>query len=86
MLQRAANAGSPLARTYLSAAPTTSASPADKTSGYKVKDRIEVEWQGQWYKARITEQRGTDSFKISYDGFGREWDEWVTPKRMRKLR
>jgi len=48
-------------------------------------DKVEVEWQGRWWPATV--ERVEDDFCfIRYDGWGREWDEWVTEKRMRRRR
>lgn len=46
---------------------------------------IEVNWKGSWYKASILDARD-GKYKIHYDGYGPEWDEWVTPGRMRRRR
>jgi hypothetical protein len=56
-----------------------------KPVGLDVKpgDRIEVEWEGTWWKAEVVEIKGDFAF-IHYDGYGSEWDEWVTRERMRK--
>ena len=43
---------------------------------------IEAEWQGQWYPAKVMEVRN-GAHLVSYDGFGREWDEWVASSRVR---
>ncbi len=46
-------------------------------------DAVEVEWKGKWWPAKV--MRVEDDFAfIHYDGFGAEWDEWVTAKRLRK--
>ncbi|HEX2099642.1 MAG TPA: Tudor-knot domain-containing protein, partial [Candidatus Synoicihabitans sp.] len=65
--------------------PAAASKPAEppNTAGYKVGNTIEVEWQGKWFRARILEQRG-DSYKIHYDGYGSNWDEWVKANRMRR--
>jgi hypothetical protein len=49
-------------------------------------DRVEVEWKGEWWAAKVAKVEDDFFYFIQYDGYGREWDEWVTPKRMRKLR
>ena len=43
---------------------------------------LEVEWKGKWFKAVIVEA-GDGKYKIHYDGYGDNWDEWVTFRRMR---
>jgi hypothetical protein len=47
-----------------------------------VGEKAEVSWSGGWYKATILEI-GEGRYRIRYDGWGSEWDEWVTPSRMR---
>lgn len=45
--------------------------------------RVEVEWQGHWFPARILKSENGRYF-IHYDNYGAEWDEWVGPQRIRK--
>lgn len=49
---------------------------------YKTGNTVEANWNGAWYKAVILEVRG-DSYKIRYDGYGAEWDEWVKAPKLR---
>jgi hypothetical protein len=49
----------------------------------KPRDRMEVEWGGKWWKAEVIEIMGDFAF-IHYDGYGSEWDEWVTKERIKK--
>jgi hypothetical protein len=51
-------------------------------SCWGVGDVVSVEWKGSWYPAKILKAEG-GRYLISYDGYGSEWDEWVTPARMR---
>lgn len=44
---------------------------------------VEVEWKKKWYKAKVLEGKH-GLHLIHYDGFGDDWDEWVSPKRIRK--
>jgi hypothetical protein len=55
--------------------------------GEKIVDKefVEVNWKGTWYKARIREKKRDGSALIHYEGYGDNWDEWVTPDRMRPL-
>jgi hypothetical protein len=46
---------------------------------------LEVEWNGSWYLAELLEYRDGLS-RIHYSGFGKEWDEWVAPNRVRLAR
>jgi len=53
-------------------------------TAWKVGDLCEVKWKGKWYKSKIIEVKGP-KYKIHYEGWGKEWDEWITTKRMRAL-
>jgi hypothetical protein len=48
-------------------------------------ERLEVEWKGDWYKARTIVADG-DRRKIHYTNFDDSWDEWVGPDRVRPYR
>jgi len=58
---------------------------AVQSNGLCVKgSTVSVYYAGQWYPAKVLE--GPDKMgtcKISYDGYGSNWDEWVSAKRMR---
>lgn len=45
-------------------------------------DRMEVEWNGNWYNAKIID-RGKGQFKVHYAGYDESADEWVSPDRIR---
>jgi CHAT domain-containing protein/tetratricopeptide (TPR) repeat protein len=49
---------------------------------WKPGDRVEVQWQGDWYLADVIEVKG-DQYKIHYDGYASSWDEWVDNSRIR---
>jgi CHAT domain-containing protein/Tfp pilus assembly protein PilF len=51
---------------------------------WKLGDRVEVEWKGDWYAAQVIEVNGRQ-YKIHYDGFSSSWDEWVGNTRMRAV-
>jgi hypothetical protein len=52
------------------------------TASTGVGDRIEVDYRGKWYRAKvIAAQDG--QMRVHYVGFDRSWDEWVTPDRVR---
>lgn len=51
---------------------------ADKLRG----EGIEVWWEGTWYPAEIIKTAG-NRYYIHYKGYGAEWDEWITPSRIR---
>jgi uncharacterized caspase-like protein len=57
---------------------TTTASQSRQSN-----ERVEVEWQGNWYRAVILETRGA-KYKIHYLGYGAEWDEWIDAARLRR--
>lgn len=44
---------------------------------------IKVEWEETWYPARILRSAEGFFHFVHYDGFGAEWDEWVTDRRIR---
>jgi hypothetical protein len=46
-------------------------------------DKVQVEWKGKWWDATVMRVEGDFAF-VHYDGWGDEWDEWVTGKRLRK--
>ena len=50
-----------------------------------VGERMEVEWNGQWYKAKCIAIDG-ERRKIHYTNFADSWDEWVGPDRMRPFK
>lgn len=58
--------------------------PAQAQPVCSVGDQAQVLWKGQWYPARVTKvnEDQTKCF-IRYDGYGSEWDEWVTEGRIR---
>jgi hypothetical protein len=49
---------------------------------YKTGSKVEANWNGAWYSATIIEVKGS-SYKIHYDGYGAEWDEWVQSPKLR---
>jgi hypothetical protein len=63
--------------------------PAAVTSppegGYRVGDAVNIEWKGTWWAGRILEVEG-EKHKITYDGYGSNWDEWVGTERLRPRR
>lgn len=63
-----------------SAAPAATARAASFSKG----DAVSVKWKGTWYDARVTgvNKKG-NSWKIHYDGYGDNWDEWVSQDRIK---
>ncbi|MCS6795346.1 MAG: agenet domain-containing protein [Raineya sp.] len=53
---------------------------------YKVGDKVEILWNGSWYKGSIISAKNAEGkYKIHYDGYDSNWDEFVEPKRLRAL-
>jgi hypothetical protein len=44
---------------------------------------VEVQWKSRWYPATVLDVRD-GIFYIHYTGYGSEWDEWVSAKRIRR--
>ncbi len=51
-------------------------------SPWKLGDHVEVQWQGDWYKAEVIEVKG-NQYKIHYEGYATSWDEWIDKSRVR---
>jgi hypothetical protein len=47
-----------------------------------LKNQAEVEWQGTWWPAEVTQTNG-NRYYIHYTGYDNSWDEWVGPDRIR---
>jgi hypothetical protein len=45
--------------------------------------KVEVEWSGKWYPARILEARH-GMHLVHYEGYEESWDEWVPARRIRQ--
>lgn len=54
-------------------------------SGGRAGERVEAEWQGRWWKARVLETDG-ERVRVHYVGWPNRWDEWVGPDRLRPFR
>jgi hypothetical protein len=50
---------------------------AAQNNVYKQGEHVRVEWHGQLYTATITGIVGQEKYRVSYDGYGHEWDEIV---------
>lgn len=49
-----------------------------------VGSKAQVEWHHRWWPARVVKINAAEKkFFITYDGFGKEWDEWVEAARIR---
>ena len=49
---------------------------------YSVGQQVKIEWNGQWYDGQILEVNG-ESYRITYDNYSADWDEWVDPSRLK---
>jgi hypothetical protein len=64
-------------------APETVLATAEEKSGRDVGRRIEVKWEGSWYRAQIVEAKDGE-LKVHYYGWDETYDEWVTANRIRE--
>lgn len=55
---------------------------AVQAAGFKAGDKLEILWGGKWYPGAVIEAKD-GKYKIRYDGFTAQWDEWVGPERVR---
>lgn len=51
--------------------------------GPRVGERLEVQAEGDWWKARVLEVKG-EQVKVRYYGWAASYDEWVGPERVRQ--
>lgn len=74
------------AQTQVWSAPAHREAPKPSQAGaaraLHVGDKALVSWSGGWYAATVLEV-GEGTYKIRYDGWSADWDEWVGPARMR---
>jgi WD40 repeat protein len=49
---------------------------------YKTGDKVSIEWKGSWYPGKILEANN-GVYKVSYDGYGAEWNEFVSKDRLK---
>lgn len=56
--------------------------PVPNSLPYRLGDAVQVSWKGKWYRATVI-QLSQNKTKIHYDGYGNEWDEWVSGDRIR---
>lgn len=57
---------------------------ADELTVSKNAPDCEVEWEGQWYPAKLI-KTDKEKYYVHYLGFKKSWDEWVGKDRMRNL-
>lgn len=66
-------------------APAPRSGPVAGADGrWKVGDRLEVNQRAYWYPARIIAING-GRYRVHYEGYGSEDDEWVDTSRMRPI-
>ena len=53
------------------------------TAEIGIGDSVQVNWKGAWYPAKVLEANN-GKYKIHYDGYGDNWDEWVGNDRIKK--
>jgi hypothetical protein len=51
---------------------------------YQVGQSVQVEWNGQWYNARVLVLEPNGAIRIRYDGWSEQWDEAVPTTRIRQ--
>jgi hypothetical protein len=51
---------------------------------YPVGATVEVKWKSRWYLASVLDERAGVHY-IAYEGYGPEFNEWVSSKRIRPL-
>lgn len=55
----------------------------DRPGGpFRKGDRVQVEWRGSWWPARVVDLVGDREWRIHYEGWGAQWDENVGPSRI----
>ena len=57
--------------------------PAQEPSSPQIGRRVVVRSEGDWYKARIVDARGT-RYRVHYYGYEDSDDEWVTSRQIRR--
>ena len=54
---------------------------------WKKGDKLEIYWKGTWFKGNIVEgPNGEGQFKIHYDNYKENWDEFVDVRRLREIK
>jgi hypothetical protein len=46
-------------------------------------DKLEIRWGDRWYPGEVLEVKG-GQYKVRYDGYGANWDEWATTEKLRR--
>jgi hypothetical protein len=59
---------------------------ADRSSAYKVGDRVRVRWRGSVYPANVTQVLAPDTLVVHYQGHEDAWDETINIDRIETAR
>jgi hypothetical protein len=57
---------------------------AQQDRTYRNGERVQVYWGDRWWNAKIVKKRG-DMYYVNYEGYGRNWNEWVGMDRVRPI-
>ena len=53
-----------------------------KSTTWKAGDKVDVRWNGTYFAATVLEVKDS-KYKITYDGYGKSWDQWVASDSIR---
>lgn len=62
-------------------APAPPPEPAAQVT-YTTGDALQISWEGSWYAGHVVEV-ADGRYKVHYDGWADNWDEWVATDRLR---
>jgi sRNA-binding protein len=62
--------------------PQAASSSVTIAQSWNVGDRVQVQWKGAWYPATILAV-ANNGYRVHYDGYGSNWDEFVAPYRVK---
>lgn len=51
---------------------------------YPVGSAVNVNWVGKWFTGKVLAVKGSSHY-ITFDGFGKEWDEWTPSTRIKPI-
>ncbi|MFO0737484.1 MAG: hypothetical protein U0270_16450 [Labilithrix sp.] len=74
-------AATPPAATPAAATPSAAKAPAT-TAAYAVGSKVDVNWKGGWYQAKILSKVDAN-YRVHYIGWSASWDDTVPPSRIR---
>lgn len=80
--QTTAAATTAAATTAAPSANAKAAPSAAATSAFKVGDKVDVNWNGQWWQGQVLTVSGSQ-YKVHYLGWAASWDETVSAARVR---